>query len=119
FLTIPRQPLDFCSSSLTLWPVPPSVIRLRATVAAPSLACIQPLRHTNCLLASGPSQPQPAIIVINMNDSIASIIKRESDQYPPIDDYALVGDLHSAALISLHGSVDWLCLPRFDSPWIF
>jgi GH15 family glucan-1,4-alpha-glucosidase len=36
-----------------------------------------------------------------------------------IEDYALVGDLQSAALISRHGSVDWLCLPRFDSAACF
>lgn len=41
------------------------------------------------------------------------------DRYPPIGDYGLVGDLRSAALISKQGSVDWLCLPRFDSPWVF
>ena len=38
-----------------------------------------------------------------------------SDPYPPIGDYALIGDCHSVALVSRMGSVDWACPWRFDA----
>ena len=40
-------------------------------------------------------------------------------RYQPIENHGIVGNMHSAALVSLDGSVDWLCLPRFDSPSVF
>ncbi|HZO67799.1 MAG TPA: glycoside hydrolase family 15 protein [Kribbellaceae bacterium] len=41
------------------------------------------------------------------------------DQYPPIAEHGLIGDLQTAALVTTDGSVDWFCCPRFDSPSVF
>ena len=41
------------------------------------------------------------------------------EAFRPIADYGLLADCNSAALVDRYGSIDWLCLPRFDSPALF
>ena len=39
--------------------------------------------------------------------------------YAPIENHAVIGNLHTIALVNLSGSIDFMCLPRFDSPTVF
>ena len=41
------------------------------------------------------------------------------DRFPTIGSYGFLSDCHTAALVSYDGAVEWLCLPRFDSPSAF
>src|SRR5438034_5745245 len=41
------------------------------------------------------------------------------DDYLPIAEHGMIGDLHSVALVGIDGTIDWYCCPRFDSPSLF
>jgi alpha,alpha-trehalase len=46
-------------------------------------------------------------------------VSTPDDRFPPIGSYGFLSDCHTSALVSFSGSVEWLCLPRFDSPSAF
>jgi GH15 family glucan-1,4-alpha-glucosidase len=39
--------------------------------------------------------------------------------HQPIENYGIIGDLNTIALVGLNGSIDFMCFPRFDSPSVF
>ncbi len=49
----------------------------------------------------------------------AAVLDGTADEFPAIDDYAIIGDCSTAALVAASGAIEWLCLPSFSDPSVF
>ena len=54
-----------------------------------------------------------------MEEKDTQTIQTPQRTYQPIEDYGIIGDLHTVALVGKDGSIDWCCIPSFDSPSVF
>src|SRR5690349_22073822 len=63
------------------------------------------------------ARPYVPACALKKRDAMVCSVRNEAPT--AIQDYALIGDCKTAALVSRRGSIDWLCLPRFDSPACF
>src|SRR6267142_1155026 len=53
------------------------------------------------------------------NQRFHSIKKGRTMSYQPIENYGIIGNMRTVALVGMNGSIDWYCYPHFDSPSIF
>jgi GH15 family glucan-1,4-alpha-glucosidase len=54
-----------------------------------------------------------------MSQKGEEFLSSRTRKYLPIQDYGVIGNLHTVALVGKNGSIDWCCIPRFDSPSVF
>src|SRR5499427_8888367 len=48
-----------------------------------------------------------------------AVLREPSMSYQPIENYGIIGNMRTVALVGMNGSIDWYCYPHFDSPSIF
>jgi GH15 family glucan-1,4-alpha-glucosidase len=65
------------------------------------------------------ASPTDAQNPYGLGESHAESCERSMNDYLPIAEHGLIGDLHTVALVGSEGTIDWYCCPRFDSPSVF
>src|SRR5215470_3670365 len=48
-----------------------------------------------------------------------AVLREPSMSYQPIENYGIIGNMRTVALVGMNGSIDWYCYPHFDSPSVF
>jgi GH15 family glucan-1,4-alpha-glucosidase len=74
-----------------------------------------PSRSLRTRSAAEPAGARPGGSILRRTVGLQEAALPGPSRYPPISDYALISDCHSTALISREASIDWACMPRFDS----
>src|ERR1700730_18685160 len=105
------------------YPACPNRVLNKARVS--SLVCLSILKGRGRVIVAWDTCPLDATLQGALV-RIGSIMQEQlrcpwlpTQKYLPIQDYGVIGNLHTVALVGKNGSIDWCCIPRFDSPSVF